>query len=49
MTNVERFRKCGNDWRYCDGRCNQCPLTKMEYSTTTSTSKNATDINVGNK
>lgn len=25
------FRKCGNDWRYCDGTCHQCAMT----STTT--------------
>ena len=20
-----QIRKCGNEWRYCDGDCNNCP------------------------
>ena len=34
---VTQFRLCGNKWRYCNGLCAQCPLTKIEYSTTTDT------------
>ena len=30
---VTRFRLCGNEWRYCNGLCSQCPLTKIYYST----------------
>lgn len=29
------IRLCGNEWRYCNGICAQCPLMKIEYSTTT--------------
>ena len=31
------MRRCGNEWRLCNGRCAQCPLTKIEYSTETRT------------
>lgn len=34
---ITQFRLCGNEWRYCNGLCAQCPLTKIEYSTTTDT------------
>lgn len=26
------FRKCGNSWRYCDGKCYQCATTLMTTS-----------------
>lgn len=34
---VTQFRLCGNEWRYCNGLCDQCLLAKTEYSTTTDT------------
>ena len=31
---VTNFRRCGDDWRYCNGLCLQCPLSKTINSTT---------------
>lgn len=28
MENSEEIRQCGNDWRYCDGDCANCPAGK---------------------
>lgn len=34
VESITQFRLCGNDWRYCNGLCLQCPLSKVTYSTT---------------
>ena len=40
----DRFCKCGNEWRYCDGVCSQCYLWKIFYSTTTDTPNEKNDF-----
>ena len=42
-----RLRKCGNEWRYCNGVCSICPLTNKYYST--SATPKGKDINVPTK
>ena len=34
---ITQFRLCGGEWRYCNGLCAQCPLTKTYYSTSATT------------
>lgn len=34
---ITQFRLCGNTWRYCNGLCGQCSLTKTYYSTSATT------------
>lgn len=42
------FRKCGNSWRYCNGKCNECCMT---HATTTIRTEeyNRRDMNCDNK
>lgn len=35
-SNEVRFRRCGNDWKYCSGNCEKCRIPNYYTSNTTS-------------
>lgn len=35
MDNDKMIRPCGNDFKYCDGNCNDCSVNKMQFTTST--------------
>jgi len=41
------IRQCGNDWRYCDGNCSNCSISKTFNTNRTdvkSFNTNRTDV-----
>lgn len=40
----KEIRHCGNDWRYCDGDCNNCPAYKTYATDRTEVMTNGQEV-----